>query len=89
MGRDDVSQIFGGLTKNSVKWQQVKKQNLKIRRIGGGYQELSSAWGLGCEQFSIFPASQISMVKKGEVKKRVDFFALFLIRPNRWVFPTI
>ncbi|EGR1567959.1 hypothetical protein DLH88_03700 [Vibrio parahaemolyticus] len=27
--------IFGGLTKNSVKWQQVKKQNLKIRRIGG------------------------------------------------------
>ncbi|CAI2334691.1 hypothetical protein IFVP18_C280345 [Vibrio parahaemolyticus] len=45
--------------------------------------------GVGYEQFSIFPASQISMVKKGEVKKRVDFFALFLIRPNRWVFPTI
>ncbi|TOK11960.1 hypothetical protein CGI26_03540 [Vibrio parahaemolyticus] len=35
MGRDDGPQIFGGLTKNSVKWQQVKKQNLKIRRIGG------------------------------------------------------
>ncbi|PIS69254.1 hypothetical protein H271_17340 [Vibrio parahaemolyticus 1911C] len=35
MGRDDVPQIFGGLTKNSVKWQQVKKQNLKTRRIGG------------------------------------------------------
>ncbi|CAI2336923.1 hypothetical protein IFVP408_C290358 [Vibrio parahaemolyticus] len=57
--------------------------------MGVWYQELSSAWGLGCEQFSIFLASQISMVKKGEVKKRVDFFALFLIRPNRWVFPTI
>ncbi|EJG1716613.1 hypothetical protein [Vibrio parahaemolyticus] len=67
-----------------------KKAELKdTTNWGGWYQELSSAWGLGCEQFSIFPASQISMVKKGEVKKRVDFFALFLIRPNRWVFPTI
>ncbi|EIU6824367.1 hypothetical protein [Vibrio parahaemolyticus] len=67
-----------------------KKAELKdTTNWGVWYQELSSAWGLGCEQFSIFPASQISMVKKGEVKKRVDFFALFLIRPNRWVFPTI
>ncbi|TOG25865.1 hypothetical protein CGJ07_07965 [Vibrio parahaemolyticus] len=89
MGRDYVSQIFGGLTKNSVKWQQVKKQNLKIRRIGGVVSGAKFCLGVGYEQFSIFPASQISMVKKGEVKKRVDFFALFLIRPNGWVFPTI
>ncbi|ETZ08604.1 hypothetical protein AJ90_05510 [Vibrio parahaemolyticus M0605] len=57
MGRDYVSQIFGGLTKNSVKWQQVKKQNLKIRRIGG----VVSGAKFCLEQFSIFPASQISM----------------------------
>ncbi|MBE4227689.1 hypothetical protein HJ082_00245 [Vibrio parahaemolyticus] len=66
-----------------------KEAELKDTTNWGGVSELSSAWGLGYEQFSIFPASQISMVKKGEVKKRVDFFALFLIRPNRWVFPTI